>query len=43
MSIGILGEYLGRLFIETKQRPLFLLDFHHPSRPAAPGRPEPGP
>jgi glycosyltransferase involved in cell wall biosynthesis len=43
MSIGILGEYLGRLFIETKQRPLFLLDFHHPSRPAVPGRPEPGP
>ena len=36
MSIGILGEYLGRLFIETKQRPLFLLDYHHPSRPAVP-------
>lgn len=33
MSIGILGEYLGRLFIESKQRPLFLLDYHHPSRP----------
>jgi glycosyltransferase involved in cell wall biosynthesis len=40
MSIGILGEYLGRLFIETKQRPLFLLDYHHPSRPAAAGSPE---
>lgn len=36
MSIGILGEYLGRLFIETKQRPLFLLDYHRPSRPAPP-------
>ena len=34
MSIGILGEYMGRLFIETKQRPLFLLDYHHPSQPA---------
>lgn len=34
MSIGILGEYMGRLFIETKQRPLFLLDYHRPSRPA---------
>lgn len=40
MSIGILGEYLGRLFIETKQRPLFLLDYHHPSRPDTPGRPQ---
>jgi glycosyltransferase involved in cell wall biosynthesis len=34
LSIGILGEYIGRLFIETKQRPLFLLDYHHPSRPS---------
>jgi hypothetical protein len=40
MSIGILGEYLGRLFIETKQRPLFLLDYHQPSRPDTPGRPQ---
>jgi polyisoprenyl-phosphate glycosyltransferase len=23
---GILGEYLGRLYIETKQRPLFIID-----------------
>ena len=36
LSIGILGEYIGRLFIETKQRPLFLLDYHNPSRPAPP-------
>lgn len=40
MSIGLLGEYLGRLFIETKQRPLFLLDYHHPSQPATPVAPE---
>lgn len=26
MSIGILGEYLGRMFMETKRRPLFLID-----------------
>ncbi|PMN72104.1 glycosyltransferase family 2 protein [Enterovibrio norvegicus] len=26
LSIGLLGEYLGRLFIEAKQRPLFLVD-----------------
>lgn len=25
LSIGILGEYLGRLFIESKQRPLYLI------------------
>lgn len=25
LSIGILGEYIGRLFIETKQRPLYLI------------------
>jgi len=24
MAIGVLGEYLGRLFIETKRRPLYL-------------------
>jgi glycosyltransferase involved in cell wall biosynthesis len=37
LSIGILGEYLGRLFIETKRRPLFLLEDHRPSRPAGAG------
>lgn len=42
MSIGILGEYLGRLFIETKQRPLYLLDYHHPSRPRSLGEAEHG-
>ncbi|WP_233266442.1 glycosyltransferase family 2 protein [Cobetia sp. L2A1] len=26
ISIGVLGEYLGRLFMETKQRPLYLID-----------------
>nr|WP_171972120.1 glycosyltransferase family 2 protein [Vibrio panuliri] len=26
LSIGVLGEYIGRIFIESKQRPLFLVD-----------------
>lgn len=31
MATGILGEYLGRLFVESKHRPLFLLDEYRPS------------
>ena len=31
MATGILGEYLGRLFIESKRRPLYLLDEYKPS------------
>ncbi|NGN97898.1 glycosyltransferase family 2 protein [Grimontia sp. S25] len=38
LSIGLMGEYIGRLFIESKQRPLYLVDTHftapatHPSK-----------
>lgn len=32
MTLGIMGEYLGRMFNETKQRPLYLLDDYQPSR-----------
>ncbi len=32
MATGILGEYLGRLFIESKQRPLYLLDEYTPAQ-----------
>lgn len=30
MAMGIIGEYLGRLFKESKRRPLFLLDDYQP-------------
>ena len=26
LSIGILGEYLGKVFLEVKKRPLYLID-----------------
>ena len=26
MALGMIGEYLGRMFEESKQRPLYLLD-----------------
>ncbi|MGH8613808.1 MAG: glycosyltransferase family 2 protein [Gammaproteobacteria bacterium] len=29
--IGIIGEYLGRMFDETKNRPLYLVNVHEPS------------
>lgn len=34
LCIGILGEYLGRMFMETKRRPLFLIDEKIPPEPA---------
>jgi glycosyltransferase involved in cell wall biosynthesis len=35
MAIGILGEYLGRLFLETKRRPLYVVEeVHTPGRHA---------
>jgi glycosyltransferase involved in cell wall biosynthesis len=32
MALGMIGEYLGRLYIEAKQRPLYLIDELHPAR-----------
>jgi hypothetical protein len=31
MTIGVLGEYLGRMFDETKQRPLYFLNDYRPA------------
>lgn len=35
MALGVIGEYLGRLFIESKRRPLYLIEDYQPSNPAA--------
>jgi len=35
VAIGIIGEYLGRVFNETKHRPLYFTERHLPSRAPA--------
>ena len=35
MALGVIGEYLGRTYVESKQRPLYLVDRHHPPQSAA--------
>ena len=35
MALGVIGEYLGRLYVESKQRPLYLVDEYVPGADAA--------
>jgi polyisoprenyl-phosphate glycosyltransferase len=32
VALGMIGEYLGRLYVESKQRPLYLIDEHYPAK-----------
>lgn len=36
ITIGILGEYIGRMFDETKNRPLYLVEEYHPAADTEP-------
>jgi glycosyltransferase involved in cell wall biosynthesis len=35
MALGVVGEYVGRLFLESKRRPLYLIEDYQPPRAIA--------
>lgn len=39
MAIGIVGEYVGRIYLESKRRPLYLLDSFKPANTLSTDRP----
>lgn len=39
MAIGVVGEYVGRIYMEAKRRPIYLLDSYQPARNAPPPTP----
>jgi len=42
MALGMIGEYLGRLYVEAKQRPLYLIDeWHAPANRSGANDPRP--
>jgi glycosyltransferase involved in cell wall biosynthesis len=41
LSLGVIGEYLGRIFNETKHRPLYLVNRYLPSEERMPSAAKP--
>ncbi len=40
ISLGIIGEYIRVIFLETKGRPTYIVDRYHPASPAVPSKEE---
>ncbi len=38
LSLGVIGEYIGKIFIETKHRPLYYIGEQHVARSASPDK-----